>query len=462
MPERPRPAPAALGGGDLLRRVLTLRTVVSTSAGLTLATTTFVAAAQMASYVAGDSAWIAVLVAGVLALCAAAGFAEMNGMFPSAAAIRVYLHRGFGERLALVVSFLYIGVVVAVLGAESFVLSQAIAYVVPSVPPLVWNVALIALMAAVNIRGVKVAGAFQDVLTYGLLASLVAISLVAFASPGFRPTSLLAPGPAGGLLQSVALGVFLFIGFEWVTPLSEEVTQARLVPLGMLIAVGLLAVTYAVFVVALTATVGKEALAATPVPQMLLATKVLGGAGAVWMLVLSLAASATTFNAGFGAGSRFLYAAGREAAVPRWFARIHMRYFTPQNAIVFLFGFTLVSTVLVGLTGRYTLLVDMGAALESIVYVLVSLAVIRLRRKEPDLARPWRAPFVPWLPAFTAVVFAVLAVGALADDPWAPVVLAAAALAVTGYVVWVVPRLRARAERERLALRAGRSAAGRP
>ncbi|MBX5475802.1 MAG: APC family permease [Clostridia bacterium] len=438
-----------------LKRALSLRTVVSTSAGLTLATSTFIAAVQMAQFVAGDSAWIAVLVAGILALTAAASFAEMNGMYPSAAAIRVYLHRGFGERLSLVVSFLYIAVVVAVLGAEAFVLSKAIEFVVPGVPAIVWNVLLLVLVTAVNLRGVETAGLFQDIVTYGVTGSLIVLSVLALARPGVELATPFNPGSFTGLLNAAALGVFLFIGFEWVTPLSEEVTKTRLVPIGMAIAIGMLCLVYALVTVAMTSTVGKAALAGSPVPQMLFGRKLLGLGGAVWMLAVSLGASATTFNAGFTAGSRFLYAAAREAVLPKWFGRLNTRFVTPQNAIIALFLFTLASTVAVYWTRQYVLLVDLGAAMESIVYVLVAIAVIRLRKLEPDTPRPVRAPWVPWLPGFTAVAFAVLAAGALADDPWAPVVLAVGAAALAGYVTRVVPKLRAQAQAERAA-RAGR------
>ncbi|MBE3589901.1 MAG: APC family permease [Firmicutes bacterium] len=438
-----------------LKRALTLRTVVSTSAGLTFATSTFIAAAQMAQSVAGDSAWLAVLLAGLLALTAAASFAEMNGMYPSAAAIRVYLHRGFGERLSLIVSFLYIGVIVAVLGAEAFILSQAIEFLVPAVPSIVWNVALLLIVTLVNLRGVETAGRFQDVVTYGVVASLLVLSVAALTRPGVELVRPFSPGSFTGLLNAAALGVFLFIGFEWVTPLSEEVTQARLVPVGMAIAIGLLCLVYALVTVAMTTTVGKGALAGSPVPQMLFGQRLLGVGGAAWMLAVSLGASATTFNAGFTAGSRFLYAAAREAVLPKWFARVNPRFLTPQNAVLALSLVTLASTVAVYFTRKYVLLVDLGAAMESIVYVLVALAVIRLRRLEPDAPRPVRAPFVPWLPAFTAAAFAVLALGALADDPWAPVVLAAGAAGIAAYVARVVPKLRAQAQAERAA-RVGR------
>ena len=82
-PVAPTGAPA---GVSVLRRALGLRTVVSTSTGLAFAALEYLAAAGLVVYVAGDSAWIAVGTAGLLALVAWACFSELNGMFPTAAA----------------------------------------------------------------------------------------------------------------------------------------------------------------------------------------------------------------------------------------------------------------------------------------------------------------------------------------------------------------------------------------
>ncbi|MDI3269386.1 MAG: amino acid permease, partial [Bacillota bacterium] len=282
-----------------LKRVLTLRTIVSMSAGLALASSTFVAMLQVATFVAGESAWIAILVAGLLALTAAFSFGEMNGMYPSAAAIRVYLSKGYNDTLSLIVSFLYILIILAVLGTEAFILSQALAYAIPAVPALVWNIALLILVTLLNLRGLTLAGKFQDVVTYGLVLSLAGTSILAFTRPEFQLQAALHPGSFDGFLQAVALGVFLYIGFEWVTPLSEEVTQVRLVPKGMMLALGLLGVTYALTITAFTGTVDKALLASVPIPQILFGEKLLGSAGVLWMLLLSLAATTKTFNAGF-------------------------------------------------------------------------------------------------------------------------------------------------------------------
>ena len=96
------------GGAVVLRRALGLRTVVSTSTGLAFAALEYLAAAGLVAYVAGDSAWIAVGTAGLLALLAWGCFSELNGMFPTAAAIRLYMKRSMDDRVALTITFTYL------------------------------------------------------------------------------------------------------------------------------------------------------------------------------------------------------------------------------------------------------------------------------------------------------------------------------------------------------------------
>lgn len=444
------------GGTAQLKRVLTLRTVISNSAGITFATTSFIAAGQVAATVAGDAAWIPVLVAGVLALLVAQSFAELNGMMPSAAAIRLYLQRGYRDDLALAFSALYMFVIVLVLAAEAFVLAQALHFEIPAVPPLVWIVALLFVALATNWRGVEIAGRFQDVVTYLVVASILILAALALAHAGFSLPHLLRPGGAGAVAQASAVGIFLFVGFEWVTPLAEEVTDNALIAKGMMGAVGLLTVAYMAITTAMGHFLGARALGSS-VPQMLFAVRVLGAVGGVWMIAICLGASATTFNAGLTAASRFMYATAREGSAPAWLARIHPRFLTPRNALLALFAVVLLATAVVALTRAFTAIVDLAAALEGVVYFLASLAVIRLRRREPAAARPYRAAGFPWVQWLTAVVFAALAVLSAVEGGWVAVVLLLGGFAAAwGYATRVAPRLREEARRRRAAARAGR------
>ncbi|OPX90157.1 APC family permease [Pelotomaculum sp. PtaB.Bin117] len=426
-----------------LKRVLSLRTVVATSAGLTLATSTFIAAVQVAGYVLGDTAWIAILTGGILCFLAAACFSELNGLLPTANGIRLYFSRAFNDQVSLTISIIYMTIViVGVVGAESYVLSRTLSEVFPAAPPYSWVVLLLALVTVMNLRGLKIAGVFQDVITYGLLASLVVISLIALHKVNFQLNAPLAPGGASGLINAVALGVFLFVGFEWVTPLAEEVTKVKQISRGMMIALGILSVAYAVFTVAMTAVVPKEALAASAAPHMLFARAVLGGPGAAWMVVLSLAASVTTFNAGMISVSRFMYASAREHVLPAVFSRVSMRFFTPWVSIVVLFFVALTVAGVTLFTHNYLVLVEMAAAMESIVYVLAGLAVISLRRRMPDQPRPYRIKGGLVIPVLTVLVFALLAEEVLREDKWALIGLTVSFLVSLFYVNTAVPYLK--------------------
>ncbi|AEG13992.1 amino acid permease-associated region [Desulfofundulus kuznetsovii DSM 6115] len=436
-----------------LKRVLTLRTVIATSAGLTLASSSFVAAVQVAGFLAGDTAWLAILTGGLLCLGAASCFSELNARLPSAAGIRLYFSRAFNDRLALTVSLLYMAVVMGVVGAESYVLASVLNAALPAIPPLVWIVAMFLVVTGMNIRGVKIAGTFQDLITYGLMGSLLVLAFIALGRVGFQLTAPLAPGGALAFINAVAVGVFLFVGFEWVTPLAEEVTHSRLVSRGMLLAVGLLSVVYALFTVAMSASCSREALVASPAPQMVFARTVLGPAGVFWMVVLSLAASITTFNAGLISVSRFIYASAREYVLPPVFSRLSMRFFTPWVAILTVFAAGVTISLVVLATHRYLVLVNLAAAMESVVYALAGLAVIRLRQKEPQAECPYRVKGGVFVPVITALVFAGLAVAVMFTDFYVSLYLLAGFAILWWYVHRVVPALKSKYQPRRPARR---------
>jgi amino acid transporter len=437
-----------------LKKVLTLRTVVATSAGLTLASSSFVAAVLVANYVLGDTAWIAILIGGALCFLAAACFSELNGLLPTAAGIRLYFSRAFNDQVSLVVSLMYmLIVVVGVVGVESFILSKVLSEAFPVIPPYLWIVVMLLLVTVMNLRGIKMAGVFQDVVTYTLIAVIVLIGLFALYKVGFKLNAPLSPGGAAGIIQAVAVGVFLFVGFEWVTPLVEEVTQVKQISRGMMIALGILSVVYAIFTVAMTAVVPKEILVASPAPQLVLARTVLGDLGASFMIVVILATSLKTFNAGIISVSRFMYASAREHVLPAVFSKVSIRYFTPWVAIITLFFIGLLAAAMTLLTNRYLVLVGLAAAMESIVYTMAGLAVIRLRRKMPGQERPYLIKGGYFVPLVTALVFTLLAVAVLATDLSALLYMAVAFVVVLAYVKTAVPRIKKKYEARKPAAR---------
>lgn len=444
---------SASASAPALRRVLRFRTIVSTSTGLAYAAISLLACIQVASYMAGDSAWIALLIAGALALLAAFCFSELNALYPSAAAIRQYLRAAFNEKTSLTVSFAYVLTIVAVIAADSYVVGSAVSFVFPQTPAILWILLILALAAGANLVGIRIAGLLQDITTYALLVSLAIISLLALSHHGFTLRQPLAGlGNPGSVINAVAVGVFVFSAFEWVTPLSEEMTDTRLIPRGMFIALGLLFISYALFTLAATNLVGISALKNSPVPQMLLGRATLGQTGVIWMLIATLFTGVMTFNGGFATASRFLYAAAREATLPPIFAHLSVSRAVPWVTVLALAGSSAAVAVVIDITREFNILILIGAVLEALIYAAAGLCVILLRRRQPASQRTFRIPFGQTIPILTVVIFTLLAIAAAVSPTPLPLLITVIIFAVSfAYVQTVVPRLKAAEEARRQA-----------
>lgn len=461
-----------------LRRVLGFRTILSTSAGLAYAAISFLGCVLVATALVGDGAWLAILIAGALALLAATCFAELNALYPSAAAIRLYLKEAFNAKTSLMISLAYLLTVVTVLAADSYVVGSAVTYALnlPRMVTLVLVLALLALAALANLRGIRIAGILQDITTYTLLFSAILISVIGLAHHGFHFHALLSGlEDPGGLFNAVAAGVFVFSAFEWVTPLSEEVADQRLIPRSMYAALGVLFISYALFTLACTnllsvqshgvwrlpASVTDPAHLTASVPQMLMAEAALGAVGRWWMLFATLLTGVMTFNGGFATASRFLYAAAREGTLPQVFSKIN-RYIVPWVAVAALASVSAAIAVIIFLTAQFQVLILVGAALEAMIYMMAGLCVIQLRRHKPQAERSFKSPLGWTIPVLTVLIFALLFVGALLPQPSqlpgmpsalvpiiTPAIVGGIFILAALYVLVYLPRLQARLAAER-------------
>jgi basic amino acid/polyamine antiporter, APA family len=450
----PGPGTTVDDGRAALRRGLGLRSVVSTSAGLAFAALEYLAAAGLVAYVAGDSAWIAVATAGFLALVAWGCFSELNGMFPTAAAIRLYMRRSMDDRVALVITFTYLTTIVLVVAADAFIVGSALAHVLGGSTVLSALIIAVLLAAAVvsNLRGVKVAGGVQDVATYSVLAVtcvLAVTALVRSHQPLRFPLAPLHGHTPGDFLEAVALGVFLFSAFEWVTTSAEEVRRPRHVHRGMFIALALLVVVCCLLTMSMSHVLDHHQLTSA-YPQLFLGRAAFGQVG-LWLAAVFTAVTAVnTFNGGFITASRFIYATAREGSLPHALAQLNDRA-VPWVPVVALGVSSLLVSLVVAGTRSWAVLVAVGAALEAMIYAVAAFCVLRLRRRLPDQARPFRLAAARLVGGVGLVVFGVLAAVASVSvsnhfDPVPLVVIGAGAGGSALYVLVFLPKVRAAAD----------------
>ncbi len=178
--------PARHGGASVLRRSVGTATATATSAGLAFAAIDYLGVVSVLAYAPGATAAVAIFVGGLLVLLVAGIFSELNGLYPTAAGIRLYLGRAVGSRTALSVTFTYMTTVVLVIAADAFLIGAAVRHVLhePAALAYVWIAVLLGVALVANLRGVRLAGWVQTVVTYSVLSGTAVLSVVALFHVG--------------------------------------------------------------------------------------------------------------------------------------------------------------------------------------------------------------------------------------------------------------------------------------
>ena len=444
-----------------LSRSLSLGGASAISTGLAFAALNFLGMAQMLDYISGPFAWVAVLAGGVLILGVRACFSELDGIYPTAAGIRLWMARAMNDRLALIITLTYMTAIVLVIAADAFIIGEAMAYAFGNgrVLAVVYVALLLVLATILNLRGIKLAGSLEKIVTSIVVLSSIRIGITAIVKRGPTPPKLIG---GGSPLQALILGIFLYTAFEWVTTNSEEVVKPKIIPRAMFIAIFVLAVSQSIFAVAMGLNLGVDG-RASAYPQLLVAEQTMGNVGMLLMLAVTALTAVNTFNGGFVTLSRFMYAVAREGKLPRSLTTLNDRA-VPVVPVILLGVSSLVLAVVVAITGAWTMIVSMCAALEMMIYATAAFVVFRLRKRQAEVDRPFKllggrpvAIAIMILFGFLAVVSSTTVGKETSATPL--ITLAVIAGIVALYVFLYVPRLEKREAEELAARRAARAAA---
>ena len=265
-------------------------------------------------------------------------------------------------------------------------------------------------IGVVNYRGIRFAAFVQQVAVAGLL--LVGL---AFFLPGTARGDLgnLAPAVTGweGVLRVLIMTPFLYVGFDVIPQLAEEIALPfRAVGRIILLSIAMAFAWYGLVQWTVGVSLPPDTLAARALPTADAMSAVYGSPWGGRVLVVGGAVGIlTSWNAFFLGASRLLFAMARGGMLPAAFARLHPRFGSPAAVVVVLTAVTAVAPFF----GRPALvwLVDAGSLATVVAYLLVAVAFLVIRRRHPDLPRPYRvaAPAtVGWLAAAATVLFILL------------------------------------------------------
>lgn len=347
-----------------------------------------------ASGLAGGLVWLSFLIGAVVALFTGLSYAELASVYPRAASEYVFLGRAYGSPI---LSFItqWVMWITEIVAAAAVALGFAgyLASVVP-VPQELTAATLLAALTMVAIVGVKESLRLNTLLSIVAIAGLVVVVAGGIGKLGSASLTTSANG-FPGILGAVVLVFFAYIGFDNISNLSEETKRPdKTIPRGLLVAVALSTALYLLVGISAVSLVPWQQLAASDAPLALAVSTVFGSAGSNALTVAALLTTLNTVLVLLLVSSRILYGMGREGALPGALGKVNARTRTPILASLVTLGIAL--TVLpLGQVAAIAKVTSFGSL---IVFALVNLALLHLRRTAPSLARPFKAPLsVGWV-----------------------------------------------------------------
>ena len=410
--------------GERMPRSVGLLNAVAVSIGITIGSGIFRVPATVAGLLPDPGSVILCWVlGGVMALCGALTYAELAASLPRSGGMFAYILEGFGPVPAFLFGWAELTVVrAAALGAIATIFAEYLGYFIPLTAFEVREVAAltIVVVGALNYVGVRRAAAVLSVTTYAKYAAVVALALLACTARGasaahFTPVwsgtaslSLIATALIPVMWSYDGWADLAFIGGEIRDP-QKTLPRALIAGCASVALVYLLVNLAFIYVLPLPEMADSKLIATTVATRIPL----LAGIGAGLIAGLVMLATFSGLNASMMVGARVFYAMGDRGLLFRAVAHISPRFDSPSVAI----GICTALGVVYVLENDFAQLADKFILGIWPFYALAVAAVFVLRRRRPELPRPYRVWGYPFVPAVFLVASAGMVANALITDP---------------------------------------------
>jgi amino acid transporter len=421
-----------------LRRDLGLAAALAIVIGTVIGSGIFRVPQSMVLSVGSERMVFAVwIVGGALSMAGALTYAELGAAMPGAGGEYVYLTEAYGPLWGFLYSWTQMWVAksgsIATLATAFF---EYTAYFVPQfehiwfhLGPLpirygqVFGMALILFLGLVNYFGVKIGGAVQIGVTVVKVALIAFLIVAGLLYAGGTPHEAMTGTGHGvtttmplfsGFIAALVGALWAYDGWNNVGMVASEIKNpGRNLPISLIFGLGAVIAIYmlanwAYFRVLTPAEVAANKLVAAEMMQ-----RVQGPVGAAIVSVAAMISIFAALNGSILSGSRVPFAAARDGLFFRRAARVHPAFRTPGVSILMLTGW---SSLLV-FSGKYEELYNFVIFGSWILYAMACASVFVLRRKRPDLPRPYRTLGYPIVPLLFLTGAAVLELTTLWDSP---------------------------------------------
>lgn len=341
-------------------------------------------------------------------------YTEMACAIPKAGGAFEYANRGLGKHLGFVAGIAQNIEFIFAPPAIAAAIGAYLNLIYPSVDLMVFAISAYLIFTLINILGVKLAASFELVITV-----LAVIELLIFAGvtlPEFELSNLqINPLPNGyeGIFAAIPFAIWFFLAIEGVANVAEEaINPQRSILIGFgsailtLVILCVLTFTSAVGVAGWEAVVYPEGSAiASDSPLPLALSQIMDSGHVLYKLLIGigLLGLIASFHGIILAGGRATFEFGRKGYAPKYLGKVHAKFRTPANALI---ANTLVGIVALftGATGEIITIACFGALG---LYIVSMFSFFALRKKEPEMERPFRVPMFPLFPAVALIIASV-------------------------------------------------------
>jgi APA family basic amino acid/polyamine antiporter len=433
---------ASKTGEGSLKRTLGAMNLVALGIGAIIGAGLFVRTAAASAEAAGPAVTLSFIVAAIGCALAGLCYAEFAAMIPVAGSAYTYAYATMGEITAWIIGWALILEYALGAATVSIAWSEYLNNLLGGAIPYEWchspfetsangvsgfvnapALLILGLITLVLIRGSKESAAFNAVIVMVKVAIVLAFVAIGwkFINPANHTPYIIpenTPGHEGffahgwgGILKGAGIVFFAFIGFDAVSTAAQEAKNPkRDMPIGILGSLVVCTILYILFAHVLTGvanwtefkTSGKEASVAYAIQKYMVGYDWL----ATSITIAILAGFSSVILVMLMGQSRVFYSMSKDGLIPKVFSELHPKFSTPYKSNYILFVF-------VGLFGGFipgSVAGDLTSIGTLFAFVLVCAGIMIMRKSDPNTERPFRTPWVPFVPILGIVVCSAMIV----------------------------------------------------
>ena len=276
-------------------------------------------------------------------------------------------------------------------------------------------------LTLINIIDVKAGARFQNGFTITKVSAIAIIILLGLTMDGGSIKNLeplFSERPFHSLIGPMGLAMvavlWTFDGWIFITYVAGEVQEPeRNIPLSLIYSMTIITIVYLLLNYALVYLLGFEAMVDSQIVMSDAASVFMGEKGAIIITIIILISLIGANNGFTLTSARINYAMGKDGLFFKKAADIHPKYHSPANALVI----QCLWAAFLTFTGTFNQLITYIIFASWIFYGMSAGAVIILRKKKPELDRPYKTPFYPWIPLIFILFAVFLTINTIMEAP---------------------------------------------